>query len=193
MQSTETAPGLTDEQRQTLLEVALRSIEHGIKHGQPLRIRLVDHAPRLREPGASFVTLRKKGELRGCIGTLEARQPLIQDVATHAFDAAFNDPRFAPLAPAELPAVDLHLSVLSTPVAIDIDSEDELLARLQPGRDGLVLEEGRHRATFLPAVWDQLPEPQNFLSQLKLKAGLAPDHWSKNIRFYRYATESFPE
>jgi len=193
MQSTDGERKLSTEQRQTLLAVALRSIEHGLKERRPLTVDASHYVARLRQQGASFVTLKKQGQLRGCIGTLEAHQPLVQDVATHAFDAAFNDRRFPPLQSKEFPGLDIHLSVLSQPRPLEVESEAELLACLRPGIDGLVLEEGRHRATFLPAVWDQLPEPSTFLQQLRLKAGLPANYWSDAIKLYRYATESFPE
>jgi AmmeMemoRadiSam system protein A len=193
MQSADNDDKLSTEQRQVLLLVARESIEYGVKERRPLTVDIDDYHVRLRRPGASFVTLKQDGQLRGCIGTLEAYQPLVQDVATHAFDAAFNDRRFPPLQPDECPALDVHLSVLTEPRPLEVANEAELLACLRPGTDGLVLEEGRHRATFLPAVWDQLPEPGTFLQHLKLKAGLPANHWSDAIKLYRYATESFPE
>jgi hypothetical protein len=193
MQSTDSSAGLNREQRQSLLEVARQSIEHGLSHRKSLRVPLKSYPSILQRPGAAFVTLRKAGQLRGCIGSLNACQPLVQDVATHAFDAAFKDPRFPTLDAAELSGLDIHISVLSEPMALEVVSEDELLTLLRPGKDGLVLEDGQNRATFLPAVWEQLPEPLPFLRQLKFKAGLPLDHWSTSIRFYRYSTESFPE
>jgi uncharacterized protein len=129
--------------------------------------------------------------LRGCIGSLEARRPLALDVAENAFASAFRDPRFAPLARAEEPRLDLHISVLSEAEQIPVRSEAELLASLRPGIDGVILSAGARRGTFLPSVWEQLPEPHRFLAQLKRKAGLPADYWSAELRVERYTVEAF--
>lgn len=129
--------------------------------------------PWLGEPGASFVTLREGGELRGCIGTLEAYRPLGRDVAEHAVGAAVRDPRFMPVTADEYPLIDVEVSVLSKPTAMRVRSRKELEQALRPGRDGLIIDDGRgHRATFLPQVWDDLPEPHDFVAHLLHKAGL---------------------
>ncbi|TCO82388.1 hypothetical protein EV699_105179 [Plasticicumulans lactativorans] len=178
-------------ERRALLGVARAAIAHALAHGRRLAVDVAAFPPRLREPGASFVTLEIDGHLRGCIGTLEARVPLVRDVATHAHAAAFEDPRFPPLTAAEWPRVELHVSVLTPPEPLPAGSEAELLAQLRPGVDGLILEAPGHRATFLPAVWEDLPAPAEFLGHLKRKAGLPAAYWSPELRFARYTTEAF--
>jgi AmmeMemoRadiSam system protein A len=147
--------------------------------------------PRLREPGASFVTLHRDGELRGCIGSIEPRRPLADDVAANARAAAREDDRFAPVAAAELAELAVELSVLTPLEPLAAGSRAELLALLRPGVDGLVLADGDARATFLPAVWEQLPEPSDFLAHLERKAGLTPGAWSPGRLCFRYAVDSF--
>ncbi len=186
------AATLTAAQRRTLLDIARRSIVHGLEHHAPLTVEPADYEGPLREPRASFVTLHLGEALRGCIGSLEARRPLVCDVAHNAFAAAFQDPRFPPLSAAELQALRIHISVLSAPQPLHFTSQEDLLRQLRPGIDGLILEEGEvYRGTFLPSVWASLPEPRQFLAQLKLKAGLPPDYWSDTLRVWRYTTESF--
>jgi AmmeMemoRadiSam system protein A len=138
---------------------------------------------------ACFVTLWKDGELRGCIGSLRAERPLAEEVAQRAVDAAFHDPRFPPLRPEELDQVDIEISVLQPPEPLEVMDEADLLRKLRPGVDGLILADGSHRATFLPSVWEQLPAPRDFVRQLKRKAGLSADHWSATLRFERYGAE----
>jgi AmmeMemoRadiSam system protein A len=184
---------LDDTARRTLLDIATRSVVHGLEHGTPLPVE-VDACPEpLRAPGASFVTLRIDGELRGCIGSLVSRRPLVTDVADNAFAAAFRDPRFPPLRADEVPDVDLHISVLGPAEPLTFTDEADLIARLRPGIDGLILRAGHQQGTFLPSVWDSLPRPQDFLCQLKRKAGLPEDYWSDGIQVWRYETESFPD
>jgi AmmeMemoRadiSam system protein A len=140
---------------------------------------------------ATFVTLHENGQLRGCIGTLEAHRTLVEDVAENAFSAAFRDPRFAPVSAVERDQLDLDISVLSPATPMQFDSEQDLLSQIRPGIDGLVLEDGPYRGTFLPAVWEQLPEPLDYLHQLKRKAGLSADYGSPGLKVSRYVTESF--
>jgi AmmeMemoRadiSam system protein A len=140
----------------------------------------------LSRPAATFVTLKMRDELRGCIGTLEPFRPLSQDVRENAIGAAFRDPRFRPLTAAEFEATSVEVSLLSASELLDVAAEDDLLARLRPGCDGLTLECGRHRATFLPQVWEQLADPQDFVTALKRKAGLPGDFWSPRIAVSRY-------
>jgi AmmeMemoRadiSam system protein A len=191
MCSTEVTVALDAAERAALLDVARRSIAHGLAHGHPLAVDPDAWSPALRAHQAAFVTLNRAGQLRGCIGHLEATQPLVLDVADNAFAAAFRDPRFLPLAPDELDGLEIHVSVLSPPVALEVSSEEELLRRLRPGIDGLILDDGLHRGTFLPSVWESLPKPAQFVGQLKLKAGLPIAYWSDRIRVSRYTTESF--
>jgi hypothetical protein len=180
---------LTKEQQQCLLDLAKSSIQHGLQTGRALKVKLADYPAELTERRATFVTLHKHHQLRGCIGMLEAVRPLAEDIAENAFLAAFRDPRFPPLAEDEFGDLDIHLSLLTPAEPVAFISEQNLIAQLQPGVDGLILEEGRRRGTFLPSVWEQLPEPEQFLRHLKQKAGLAPDYWSENIKIYRYRTE----
>ena len=176
-----------------LLRLARGSIEHGLVHSEPLPVDY-DGLPRvLAEHGASFTTLRRGGELRGCRGTLEATEPLAEDVARSAFLAAFSDPRFEPVEQHELAAIRLEVSVLSPMVPVPAADPDDLLQQLTPGVDGVVIIEGRRRATFLPDVWQMLPEPANFLARLKEKCGLTEDYWSDRLEFRRYRTTSYVE
>ena len=186
-------PLLHAEQRQALLAVARRSIALGLEEGRPLRVNLEDYAADLRAQRAAFVTLQEFGQLRGCIGHLEARQPLVKDVAENAFAAAFRDPRFPPVTARELERLHIEISVLTPPTPLSFGSEQELFALIEPGRDGLILEEGLARGTFLPSVWESLPNPVDFLRQLKRKAGLPENYWSDRLRISRYRTESFGE
>ncbi len=174
-----------------LLQVAAASIAHGLETGRPLPVDAAAYPPPLRDPGAAFVTLHLHGRLRGCIGSLEAYRPLVVDVAENAFAAAFRDPRFPPLQPAETVGLEVEVSVLSAPEPLPVQDEATLLARLVPGVDGLILEDGPYRATFLPTVWESLPEPREFVAQLKRKAGLPASYWSPTLRFYRYRTQKF--
>ena len=175
--------------RGALLNLARASIRAGLEGGEP-RVRATDYPAGLQAPRASFVTLNVAAQLRGCIGTLEAHQPLVLDVAQNAFAAAFRDPRFPALGRDEFARIEIHISILSVPEPVAFASEADLLARLRPGVDGLIIEEGYRRGTFLPAVWESLPEPGEFLRQLKRKAGLPADYWSAGIRIRRYTVES---
>jgi uncharacterized protein len=184
--------GLIDRHaRQILRDIAAASIDFGLQRGRALQVVAAEYPPALQAPRATFVTLHKDGDLRGCIGSLEAQRALIVDVAMNAFAAAFRDPRFAPVRTDELAALNVHISVLSPAQPMRFHDEADLLRQLRPGLDGLILEEERHRGTFLPSVWDSLPQPEEFLAHLKLKAGLAADYWSRDIRVARYTTESF--
>lgn len=182
---------LTPQQQQTLLAVAEVTIRHALEHGTLLQIDPADYEEALRQPAACFVTLKRGGELRGCIGSLEAHRSMVEDVVHNADAAAFSDPRFPPLRGEELSGLQLDISLLTPAVEMHFTSEKNLLAQLQPGIDGLILEEGYRRGTFLPSVWEQLPQPEQFLQHLKLKAGLPPNHWSENIRISRYTTQIF--
>jgi AmmeMemoRadiSam system protein A len=182
---------LAPEERATLLDVARRSIECGLAEGRPLAIGDPGGSAALRELRSSFVTLHREGGLRGCVGALEARRPLLVDVAESAYGAAFRDPRFPPLAGWELADLEISVSVLSALEPVPTTSEADLLARLRPRRDGIVLREGGRSATFLPAVWESLAEPAEFLRALKRKAGLPADHWSPRLEVSRYTVESF--
>ncbi len=183
---------LSMEERNILLEVAHQSIQHGLEHSSAIIVNINDCPASLREERATFVTLNLYGQLRGCIGTLEAHQPLVQDVAHNAYAAAFSDPRFPALTTREFEKIEMHISILSPSEEIDFTSEEDLLQQIRPNIDGLVLSDGYARGTFLPAVWESLKTPQEFLQHLKLKAGLPANYWSDTIRVERYTTESFP-
>lgn len=179
----------TENQQQTLLALARASIEHGLAQGRPMPVKVADYEPALRELAASFVTLQQQGNLRGCIGTLAAYRPLVEDVAGQAFAAAFKDPRFPPVRQEELAGLDIHISVLTAPEPLRFTSEEDLLRQIRPGIDGLILEDGRHRGTFLPSVWDSLPDSRLFLNHLKRKAGLPENYWSPTLAVQRYTAE----
>ncbi len=147
----------------------------------------------LERPGATFVTLMKNGELRGCIGTLAAVRPLRADVKANAVAAAFRDPRFAPLRGTEFDTTSVEVSVLSASNPIVFDDEAHLLAQLRPGVDGVVLEYGRRRATFLPQVWDTIGEPRGFLEALKHKAGLPAGFWHPEVNISRYSVTKWKQ
>lgn len=172
-----------------LLDLARASIRHGLQKGCAQSVALEGLAAELVVLRASFVTLEKGGRLRGCIGSLEAWRPLAVDVAENAFAAAFLDPRFPSVRAEEIDDLEIHLSLLTPAVAMTFDSEADLLSQLQPGVDGLILQEGPYRGTFLPSVWAELPTPSLFFAQLKRKAGLPVDYWSPAVRIWRYATE----
>jgi len=183
---------LTPSQQKTVLEVATDAIDHQLTHRQSLPIEAAEYDAPLQAQRATFVTLHLHRQLRGCIGILEAHQPLISDIAYNAQAAAFQDPRFTPVSALEAGSLDIHISVLSPAEEICFSSEHQLISQLQSGVDGLILEEGAsHRGTFLPSVWEQLPSPQAFLRHLKQKAQLPADYWSETLRVYRYTTESF--
>jgi AmmeMemoRadiSam system protein A len=184
---------LPDAQGEELLRLARSSIEYGLHHQEPLPVDYAALPRALAEPGATFTTLHRDGRLRGCCGRLEAKHPLAADVAYSAFQAAFRDPRFDPVLADELGAIRLEVSVLSTMEAMSVACESDLLEQLMPGEDGLVIVEGARRATFLPKVWEQLPEPRQFLGQLKLKCGLPKNYWSERLEFRRYRTASYAE
>lgn len=147
----------------------------------------------LLEDGATFITLNLQGRLRGCIGSLEAHRPLLEDVQHNAVAAAFQDPRFPPLSKEEFAQVAIEVSLLSPAVQMHFNSEAEAMQQLNPGHDGVILQYGHSRATFLPQVWSQLPEPHEFIGHLKEKAGLPADFWSDDIRLSRYSVRKYSE
>ena len=149
--------------------------------------------PWLQERGATFVTLRKSGELRGCIGSVDARRTLGEDVAHNARAAAFSDPRFPPLARHELEGLEVEVSVLSPRSPVPAATESEALEKLRPGVDGVYLEYGEARATFLPQVWENIPDPLAFLSELRLKAELPARFWHADIKLSRYTVEKYDD
>ncbi|BCY18710.1 hypothetical protein hrd7_25590 [Leptolinea sp. HRD-7] len=184
---------ISDSDRAFLLGLARKSIEAATQ-GKRLDPSDYKIPTKLMELGASFVTLTINGALRGCIGTLEAYQPLYLDVIEHAAAAAMDDFRFNPVQPDEVPAIRIEISVLSQPEPLDYTGPDDLLQRLRPGIDGVVIKDGRKRATFLPQVWEQIPDRQDFLSHLCLKMGASAELWrTKNLAVYTYQVEEFHE
>ena len=177
---------------QQLIDLARASIKHGLETGKPLAVSESDYSDALCQERAVFVTLNKDDQLRGCIGSLEARRPLVEDVSENAYAAAFRDPRFPPLSDNELEQLDIHISILTPATPMQFESEADLLEQLRPGVDGLILEDRGHRGTFLPSVWESLQTPEQFWRELKRKAGLPYDHWSDTLRVSRYETQYFP-
>lgn len=147
----------------------------------------------LEQPGACFVTLKLEGQLRGCIGSIHAHRPLEEDVCENAVAAALKDPRFPALTSEELGRTAIEVSLLSPLEELEFSSEDDLLAQLRPGTDGLVVEYRQYRGTFLPAVWESLPQPADFLCHLKRKAGLQADFWSPEMKVWRFTVEHWSE
>jgi len=174
---------------QTLLAIARGAIAMQLGNLPPS----FDESEWLNEPGATFVTLSCTGALRGCIGSLVAQRPLRIDVASNALAAAFSDPRFEPLSVREYHALEVEVSLLSPMQPLTVESENHALTRLRPGVDGVLLEYGRQRGTFLPQVWEQLPEPRAFLAHLKQKAGLPADFWADDVRLSRYTVSKWRE
>ncbi len=181
----------TEEEKQQCHQLARDAIAYGLEHDDVMPIDITDYAVALQQKRACFVTLHLDGALRGCVGSLFAYRPLANDIVGHAYTAAFRDPRFAGVTADELPALDIEISVLGEPEPMQFDNEADLLQQLQPGKDGLVLEFGNNKGTFLPSVWEQLPDRKEFLDQLKLKANLPPFWWDDAVKISRYETVSF--
>ncbi len=182
---------------QALVALARQTIAARLGLDVPPASRPAPHQlqdPAVRERQGVFVTLTIAGRLRGCIGTLSPEQPLVEGVARQAVNAAFNDHRFPPVAPEEFPRLEVEVSVLSEPQALPYAEARELVARLRPGIDGVILSLGRHSATFLPQVWGQLPRPEDFLSHLCLKAGLPATAWRDSpLAVFTYQVRHFSD
>lgn len=185
---------LTDEEKQILLQLARESMEYAVKGRKLPPLDTSSLSARLRENGASFVTLTINDELRGCIGALEAYQPLAEDVREHAIAAALEDPRFRPVAESELNRIKLEVSRLTAPRLLEYSSGEELLVKLNPHVDGVILKDGRRRATFLPQVWEKIPNPVDFLNHLCEKMGARPNLWrDTKLQVFVYQVEEFHE
>ena len=185
---------LTDEEKQILLQLARESMEYAVKGRKLPPLETSSLSARLRENGASFVTLTINDELRGCIGALEAYQPLAEDVRQHAIAAALEDPRFRPVAESELNRIKLEVSRLTAPRLLEYSSGEELLVKLNPHVDGVILKDGRRRATFLPQVWEKIPNPVEFLNHLCEKMGARPNLWrDTKLQVFVYQVEEFHE
>lgn len=180
----------TENPGKVLIPIARAAISSAI--GRPHGAASED-LPWLHEKGASFVTLTQNEQLRGCIGTLEAHRPLLIDVKANAQAAAFRDPRFSPLTVHELDSTEIEISLLSAMQLMVFSGEHDALAQLQPGVDGIVFEYGHYRSTFLPQVWEQLPDASIFMAHLKHKAGLQPGFWNEAVKLYRYTVSKWKE
>ena len=181
---------LSQEHQNLLLKIARDSIDYGLEHGKPLPINASEFPGELLVSRAVFVTLTIQGQLRGCIGCLEANESLAANVAKYAFLAAFRDSRFSRLSRSEFPDLEFHISILNPLEPIEFSSEEDLVSKIRPGIDGLLLQDGIYRGTFLPSVWDDLPDPRNFFRHLKGKAGLPADYWSETLKISRYTVTS---
>ena len=190
----ELVDSLNSDERRILLEIARQALEESAR-GEPLsELKIEDLPARLVVPGATFVTLTINEELRGCIGTLETTQPLVEDVRIHAVAAGSEDYRFPPVKPEEVANITIEISRLSEPRQLEYGNPEELLQKLRPGLDGVVIRAGNRRATFLPQVWDKVPEPDKFLSMLCRKMGVPSDYWREGkVEIFTYQVEEFHE
>ena len=184
---------LRESERAQLLGIARRSIHEGFERGNAPLLALHELPAALTASLGVFITLTRHDALRGCIGAMESSDPLAQSVAESAYSAAFRDPRFPQLEAHELDTTAIEISILSPLEQLPATSRSELLATLRSPLDGLLLQDKHHRSTFLPKVWEQLPDPELFLDHLLTKAGLPADHWSASLQFYRYNTVCFSE
>lgn len=185
---------LTIAEQQVLLRLAREAMEHGVRGEKLAALEDASLTPSLREEGSSFVTLTEHGQLRGCIGSLEPYQSLAEDVREHAVAAALQDPRFPPVGPAELNGIQIEVSRLTRPIPLEYKDADDLLAKLCPHVDGVILRDGFRRATFLPQVWDKIPDRADFLENLCYKMGAKPDLWRrKHLEVLTYKVEEFHE
>jgi AMMECR1 domain-containing protein len=162
---------LSEEDKKVLRDIAHQSIEQGLSSGHALRVDLSQYNPALCENRATFVTLNIHDQLRGCIGILEPLRPL------------------EPLRRDELSSLSIHISILNTPEEMQFDSEQDLIDQLRPGKDGIILQERGHKATFLPSVWQSVKDKNEFLEHLKQQTGLPRDYWSNTIRIQRYSVD----
>ena len=180
---------MSDQRGEVLLPIARAAISRVLD----VPFEADESAPWLAEHGACFVTLTQSGELRGCIGSLQAHRSLLADVKSNAVSAALRDPRFTPLTTAELDITAVEISLLSPAQTMDVRDEADALAQLSPGVDGIIFEYGRYRSTFLPQVWDDLSHPRHFLSMLRRKAGLPDDFWAEDVKLSRYTVTKWSE
>jgi AmmeMemoRadiSam system protein A len=183
---------ISQKDRQYLLRLARQTIARTLRGEELPPVVLQNLSEDLSRPGASFVTLTIDGQLRGCIGSIEPRRPLALDVRENAMGAAFRDPRFPPLTSEEFEQVEIEISVLTPPKPLDYSSLRDLLDSLRPHVDGVIIERGWQRATYLPQVWEKVPDRERFLSSLCLKAGLPPDDYRRpGLQVYTYQVEKF--
>jgi len=182
-------PQLSLSDKAALIELSKRSILHAVKTGDELALQHGEYCGHLSQPRSSFVTLRKEGSLRGCIGSIDGPRPLAEDVAHNSYGAALFDTRFSPLTEGELPSIEIHLSVLGPVEEIQFETEEELLHQLCPPLDGLVLREVGTQGVFLPVMWQRIPDRRMFLEHLKQKASLPARYWSDNLRAFRFRVD----
>ena len=180
---------MQDEKGKILLPIARAAISRALGVSREAD----ETAPWLAEHGACFVTLTQDGELRGCIGTLQAHRPLLVDVKSNAVSAAIRDPRFTPLSAEELDITTVEISLLSPTIVMDVRDEADALAQMRPNVDGIVFEYGSYRSTFLPQVWEDLAQPRLFLAMLRRKAGLPEDFWEDGVKLSRYTVTKWSE
>jgi AmmeMemoRadiSam system protein A len=186
---------LTLKEQKILLRLARESVERAVKGEELPSLDLSALPPRLREEGSSFVTLTLHGKLRGCIGSLESYESLAEDVREHASGAALKDPRFSPVSEDELRGLEIEISRLTRPIPLEYRDANDLLFKLRPHIDGVILRaDPHHRATFLPQVWEKIPDPAEFLDNLCYKMGLEPDLWRRaHFEVLTYQVEEFHE
>ncbi len=182
---------LPQEYRTQLLDIATRTIAHGLHKGKPPQVALNTFKFPLRSIAKTFVTLKIDGKLRGCIGSMQPMQALVQDVVANSFKAAFADPRFKPLTAAEFPHIEVSISILSQPTALTLKNEADLLAKLQPDMDGLIIRGAGKQALFLPSVWEDIHHPRDFVQALKRKAGLQHEQWPADMQAWVFTAEKF--
>ncbi|WP_299728155.1 AmmeMemoRadiSam system protein A [uncultured Endozoicomonas sp.] len=177
----------SEHDKQELLRIARKTISKGCSGLPPELESQDDHLSDLfKEQAACFVTLQKQGNLRGCIGSTQAHRALLDDVVHNAFASAFRDPRFPPVTESELSEISVEISILTPQEKMDVSDEQDLLKQIRPGKDGLLIRNPQYSATFLPQVWQQLPNPRQFLAHLKNKAGMAPGIWPQDMECFRY-------
>ncbi len=185
---------LSEAERAMLLKLARQAIDTAVRGKGLLPLNMDALPARLRQPGATFVTLTQRGYLRGCIGALEPQQPLAEDVREHAIGAALHDFRFPPVQPEEVEELHIEISRLTLPKDLTYETPQQLLDSLRPGVDGVILRDGARRATFLPQVWEKIPDPEEFLDHLCQKMGVSHDLWRrKKLRVQVYQVEEFHE
>ena len=185
---------LSEIDKKKLLRIAREAITRAVRNEQLIRIELQEHSQLLRDPGASFVTLTIREKLRGCIGTLEANQPLILDVQEHAVAAAMEDYRFPVVREEELQLINIEISRLTPVHLIDYSTPEDLVSKIRVNVDGVLIKARGKRATFLPQVWEKVPDPEQFLSQLCVKMGAPPDLWrGRRVQIYTYQVENIKE
>jgi AmmeMemoRadiSam system protein A len=185
---------LAPEEKQALLKLARQSLEAGVRGSRLPKLDPATLTPTLLAEGASFVTLTIHGDLRGCIGALEPYQPLAEDVREHAVAAALEDPRFPQVQENELAKIQIEVSRLTLPKPLEYKDSGDLIGKLRPGLDGVILRDGFRRATFLPQVWEKIPDAEVFLANLCQKMGAAPDTWKrKHLEVLVYQVEEFHE